>query len=265
MNLRLKKKAKLYWKLHSVHLRDNFIFLISMSAIFLPVRFFYWTYVSHTWHTNLGLMTGIVIVLFFLVRKNKLGWFGDLYHKQMIRVAANKKIGLALFLAFVLNTSIFWAVLYYYDYGEAHKDDILFFNALLNPYGPLPSRSAFLLFNGTGFQIAPEIKLFDSPYYLQEYSRDIQPDFHDHLFLNYVKDPQFIISWLDYSINTTVTNSWGTHFAAVAFIGEIEGVGLWYFYRKVYMIKVGYSWMELNMFDKEIKKYVRISKRIKHY
>jgi hypothetical protein len=264
MNLRLRKKVKLYYKLHSVHLRDNFIFLISMSSIFLPVRFFYWTYVSHTWHTNLGLMTGIVIVLFFLVRKKKLGWFGDLYHRQMIRVAANRKIGIALLLSTIINTTLFWGILYYYDYGESHKDDILLYNALLNPYGLKPTRSD-ISFNGTAFNIGQDVKLFYSPYYLQEYVRDIQPDLKVHLFYIHITDFQFMAGWLDYSLNTTLTNSWGTHFAAVAFIGEIEGMGLWYFYRRVYMIKIGYSWEELKMFDKQIKKYVKISKKIKHY
>lgn len=71
-------------------LKEKLIVGGMMAAVFLPVRVLFYTYVSQYWLGSFGLVSAIALVMFALTKKNKLGWFGIMFQKQMSKITRGK-------------------------------------------------------------------------------------------------------------------------------------------------------------------------------
>ena len=66
------------------------VFLV-MTGIFLPVRFVFVTFVSDHWFGSFGLVSALAIIMVILSRKGKLGKFGEMFQRQMMKIHTGKR------------------------------------------------------------------------------------------------------------------------------------------------------------------------------
>lgn len=66
------------------------VFLV-MTGIFLPVRFVFVTFVSDHWFGSFGLVSALAIMMVILSRKGKMGKFGEMFQRQMIKIHTGKR------------------------------------------------------------------------------------------------------------------------------------------------------------------------------
>ena len=66
------------------------VFLV-MTGIFLPVRFVFVTFVSDHWLGSFGLVSALAIIMVILSRKGKLGKFGEMFQRQMMKIHTGKR------------------------------------------------------------------------------------------------------------------------------------------------------------------------------
>jgi len=66
-----------------------------MTGLLLPVRLVFYTYVSTHWFGSFGLVSSISVLMVVLVKKKKLGRFGQMFENQMRKVQRGKRRFLA--------------------------------------------------------------------------------------------------------------------------------------------------------------------------
>lgn len=66
------------------------VFLV-MTGIFLPVRFLFVTFVSDNWFASFGIISAFAVILVILSRKGKLGKFGEMFQRQMMKIHTGKR------------------------------------------------------------------------------------------------------------------------------------------------------------------------------
>ncbi len=64
---------------------------IVLLVVLLPVRLLFVEYVSTDWLGSFGVVSAITAVLFVLAKKNKMGWFGRAYHRQLFKANRGKR------------------------------------------------------------------------------------------------------------------------------------------------------------------------------
>lgn len=62
-----------------------------MTGIFLPVRFVFVTFVSDHWLGSFGIVSAFAIIMVILAKKGKLGKFGEMFQRQMIKIHTGKR------------------------------------------------------------------------------------------------------------------------------------------------------------------------------
>jgi len=62
-----------------------------LLLVLLPVRVLFVRYVADDWFGSFGLITGISVLIIYLAKKNKLGWFGRAFHRQMWKIHTGKR------------------------------------------------------------------------------------------------------------------------------------------------------------------------------
>lgn len=248
--MRIKKEIRFWWKLNKDNIKEKIFFTGIVTGIFLPIRLLFWNFVSHSWGTNLGIMSLVAIVFFILFRKNKLGAIGKIFQKQIIRLTSNHRVKWVMLFAIY---EIFWqcGILYLYDYGELHQTDFNMIYSMLFPYGDVTKDHIA----NSVFHATPSLDQ-------TQFSRLIQPEFRgiwlmDHI--SHLSGTLLILGNVVYTINVNYTGYWGTHFITVSLIGEIEGLGLFFFYRSYYRkdLPIGQGWHKLEIFPKNIKQFAK--------
>ena len=82
-----------------------------MTALLLPVRLFFVTYVSDNWLGSFGLISLVSITILILVKKRKLGKFGEMFERQLEKYQHGKRAkilyGQAILLLVILGGTIF--------------------------------------------------------------------------------------------------------------------------------------------------------------
>ena len=82
-----------------------------MTGLLLPVRLLFVTYVSDNWFGSFGIISAVSITMIILVKKGKLGRFGDMFERQLGKFQHGKRgkilYGQAIFLLIVLGGTIF--------------------------------------------------------------------------------------------------------------------------------------------------------------
>ena len=66
------------------------VFLV-MTGIFLPVRFVFVTFVSDHWFGSFGMVSAFAVIIVILSRKGKLGKFGEMFQRQMMKIHTGKR------------------------------------------------------------------------------------------------------------------------------------------------------------------------------
>ncbi len=59
--------------------------------VLLPVRIIFVRYVADDWIGSFGLITVISVLIIYLAKKDKLGWFGRAFHRQMWKIHTGKR------------------------------------------------------------------------------------------------------------------------------------------------------------------------------
>jgi hypothetical protein len=84
---------------------EGFIVFGVMAGILLPVRLFFFTYISTEWFGSFGIISIISIVMIILVKKQKLGKFGKMFENQLHKIQHGKRA------IFVYGQTIFFLIL----------------------------------------------------------------------------------------------------------------------------------------------------------
>lgn len=178
-----------------------------MAAVFLPVRLIFFKYVSAYWIGSVGLISAIAIVMYILVQKNKLGQFGVLYQKQVSKLITGKSgrrfIAFSIISLIVLGSSPYLIEKSNTVYSEDKKLYTDFMKFILDNLrtGKSQKFTGEMPFVGKNLPAMQEIERSSS---------------------------------ISVGIVNDMTNGWALHFYTVGFVGELELLGLFVFYRVVY-------------------------------
>ena len=70
---------------------EDMIVVLVMLFVLLPVRIIFVTYVSDNWLGSFGVISTLVFLLVYLSKKNKLGPFGRMFWKRLIKAHQGKR------------------------------------------------------------------------------------------------------------------------------------------------------------------------------
>jgi len=78
------------WVLDIQDIKEKLLLLGITVGIFLPVRLFFGTFVSEYWLGSLGMVSAFALLFIYLIKKNKLGFVGRIFEKQMKKIICGK-------------------------------------------------------------------------------------------------------------------------------------------------------------------------------
>jgi len=106
---------------------EKTIVSLGFVAIFLPLRFFFYYYVSQYWLGSVGLISLVVGVITYLSYKDKFGKFGRLWKKQINKIARGK-LGTIVLILGVFFSIFFGFAIWAFEAGkdsEAYQISII--------------------------------------------------------------------------------------------------------------------------------------------
>ncbi len=193
-------------------LKEKLIILGITTGIFLPIRIVFASYVSDHWLGSLGFVSAIGLVFVYLIKKQKLGWFGKIFEKQM-RKTLGGKTGKYVIIFSIVFLLYFGASLYFMDKGNTvyFNDKEVFYNAIISN---------------------EDLSLKDVP--LEKLNGPS---------LLFGLNELFFLSNIDYALSIAFsmmndsTGGWLSHLVVVIFVEQLEILGLIYFLRRTYRQK----------------------------
>jgi len=192
-------------------LKEKLLTIGVFTGIFLPARLLFYNYVSDYWLGSFGLITGILLTMMYLAKKNKLGYLGKIVNRQILSFAKGKY---GIFAIIILIFYIYLFSLYIYginNFNPELKDNILTALAV-EGYEDLDSIAENvdkLTWIGPGTQLVP---LFS-------------------LVIIFIPNN---LGYVVYSIMNDYTDGWMLHFVTVFLVEEIEALGLVIYFRYVH-------------------------------
>ena len=192
-------------------LKEKLIVIGVTVGLFFPVRIFFSSYVSDYWLGSLGIMSVLAILLVVLIKRNKLGWFGKIFEKQM-RKTVGGKTGKYLICFAIFFLAYFGTTLFFIDRGNSvyFDDKEIFLFAIIEEGGyNINDLSSYDLI---GPQLAAQngLKNFDTFSSL------------DYMFS------------IAYAVMNDMSEGWLEHIVIVMFIEQIELIGLLVLYRNIF-------------------------------
>lgn len=188
-------------------LKEKALTVLVFTGIFLPVRLFFYTYVSQYWLGSFGLMTAILLATIYLARKDRLGFVGRIINKQVMSFSKGKYGTISLIFL------IFWI----YVYG-------LVIYGINNP--PVEVKQEFVqVLNDTGVNSIETLSNAQSVHWSGA------AEAYGILFSIIVIVIPNKISFTIYSILNDWTDGWLVHFATVFLIESVEILALVIFFR----------------------------------
>jgi hypothetical protein len=186
---------------------ETLIVFAVMTGILLPVRLLFYTYVSSHWFGSFGLVSAISVLMILLVKKKKLGRFGQMFENQMRKVQRGKRKIIA--------------------YGQA----ALFLILLGGTIVAIELGNSVYL--GIKTQLLEHLEGIDNPQKMLAESKKMTPQdwitgFSGFVLAIFFAFPQ--ISAL-LAILNEMYNGWLLHFYTVAFVETLEMTGILIFYR----------------------------------
>lgn len=92
---------------------ETFSVGIILLFVLLPIRILFVRYVADDWLGSFGLITAFSLLILYLSKKNKLGWFGRAYTRQMFKVHKGKRrifVYSQLAIGFIFFTGTIYAI-----------------------------------------------------------------------------------------------------------------------------------------------------------
>lgn len=182
--------------------KEKLIVIGFLVGIFLPLRLVFVEYVTDQWLGSFGLISGIGLLMLFLIKKGKLGKIGDIFERQMKKTIFGKtgKIVIALSL---LSMIYFSSSMIFIERGTSvySEDQELFFAAFennnLNQINPNNLKNLHIVYN----------------------SENVFYTTFDYAFS------------ITYSIMNEFSGGWLEHLYFVLLVENIEVFGIFIFYR----------------------------------
>ena len=196
-------------------LKEKAIFLSVSLGIFLPVRFFFYTFVSTYWFGSFGVITLLMIFLLYLVKKERLGYFGRIWKKQIIKISKGKLgiFGMAQSLFFILLLS---SVVIVTDYFQNTPTTDLIKEEL--------SKSGI-----------DDLESLISAYPDQDYYKLLLPETWVEMFFIIQENPEMFAGI--YSVIDDWSLGFHQHFMIVFLVEEFEVFGFIIYFRYFYKVK----------------------------
>ena len=195
-------------------LKEKLIILCVTTGIFLPLRLVFVSFVSEHWLGSMGFATAFGVGLIYLVKKNKLGWFGAMFERQ-IRKTISGKTGKYILVFATMFLFYFGASMYFMDKGNStYFEDKEIFSQSLHENKVL--------------------KLENIP---KEELKGPEASFGDSPTMKYLANMDYALS-ISFAIMDDTTDGWLGHLVVVIFVEQLELIGLVYLYRRTFKKQV---------------------------
>ena len=198
-----------HWALDKQDLKEKLIILSVTTGMFLPLRLVFVAFVSDHWIGSMGFATAFGIGLIYLVKKNKLGWFGRMFENQIRKTITGKTGKYVLVFAFMFLI-YFGSSMYFMDKGNSTyvADKEIFQKALVED---------------------KVIRLENIP---KEELKGPEPLF-GMSGLTYLTNLDYALS-ISFAIMDDTSDGWLGHLVVVIFVEQLELIGLIYLYRRTF-------------------------------
>lgn len=120
--------------MNKLDVKEKAIFLGITMGIFLPVRVFFYTYVSTWWVGSFGIMTVILILMLYLVKKEKLGYVGRVWKRQIMRISKGK-LGAFTICSLLFSITALSFIVYVTDINRNTEETDTFVKMLIEEQG----------------------------------------------------------------------------------------------------------------------------------
>jgi len=192
-------------KMDIVDLKEKMVLLSVTAAMFLPLRLFVSQYISDHWLGNLGIATAISFSLIILVKKNKLGRLGHVFKNQITKALWGRSAKLII-AALVFFMLYFGTTVLLIDRGNTvYLDDKEILSQTIASRNL--DRTALLSISG--------------------------PQIHDIIGLAQIQYLEYLFS-VSYAILNDTTNGWLVNLHLILFMEQIEVLGLFWFYKRMF-------------------------------
>ena len=187
-------------------LKEKLVLIGVSAGIFLPFRLVASQYLAEHWLGNLGFATLVSLLLLYLTKKDKLGRFGEILKNQIRKMVWGKSSGVIIFL--LLGFMVYFgSVIVLVNQGNTtYRDDK---EALFHDIISKESSSSHLKLNGPGTNAG-------------EFAVISQARYTEYVFA------------ISYSILNDMTGDWLASIHLVLFMEQVEMVGLFWLYRKMF-------------------------------
>jgi hypothetical protein len=192
--------------------KEFFIVFAVMMGVMLPVRFLLVEYVSDNWWGSFGAISAIAVLMVVLVKKKKLGRFGEMFERQMLKLHQK-----GLRRKFVFGNMIFAIIvtgllIYSINAGDTIYLDIK--NEIVEQAGGAEALQE---------NLGDIDKMYDA----------VTPE---QILLALIAIPVLLFTQFPYfaslwAIENDLTNGFLLHLATVAFVETLEFFGILMFYR----------------------------------
>lgn len=228
--LKLVKKLHRWYDPRANAIRDLLIFFGVTTGAFLPARMLYYEYVTHHILPNMGVVTGIAVLMFLLVKYDKLGFVGRAFRRQMQRFTARRTFRRVLIISLIFNIYL-GGTLILVERGEFHfAEERQNMNAI--------AVHAIVANKNPGYQEKINEMMNDGDYDIDrmlEVSSWTEKE-KVRYYVDHVNDFDYMMSTMAHESNQ-LYGGWPSHFNTVFFVEYLEMVGLWFLYRRWYLIK----------------------------
>jgi len=203
---------------------EKMIVGMGFVAIFLPLRYFFYVYVSEFWLGSVGIISLVIGIITYLSYKNKFGKFGRLWKKQIYRIARGKLGTIALILG-VFFVIFFGTLIWAFEAGkesEAYQISIIILeeeNLMLS----MDPQEALEHFTEVGRRT--DLETFNQA--------------SENLSALWAEDPALFIDALVViaAVVNTWVGGWLGHLYVILFVQELETIFLIVFFRWVYPVQ----------------------------
>ena len=202
-------------------IKEKIIIIGITTGVFLPVRLLFTSFVSDNWFGSLGVISVLGIIFLVLIKREKLGWFGKIFEKQLKKTIAGKT-GRYIIAISIIFLIYFGSGLFFIERGSTifSEDKEIFLYAIQGKESFSMEDIPIEKLNGP-----QDWKGFDS------------------ISQGWFSKIDYVLS-ISYGVLDDTTGGWLSHFVAIVFVEQLEVIGLLYFYRKSFKSekpKVGYQ------------------------
>lgn len=98
---------------------ESFSVGIILLFVLVPIRIVFVRYISDDWLGSFGVITAFSLAILYLAKKNKLGWFGRAFTRQMFKIHTGKR-RIYVYTQLVLGLLFFSGTIYAIHLGDSY-------------------------------------------------------------------------------------------------------------------------------------------------